>query len=214
MDRPAPAGHPTKDKFPQGPKHRVAGGRTSVSAPLSAPPQVTVPMGSEKSFGLNTPDIGSALACIRSFSTPWGKKVPAGEMRGQPARHECVVSLPDNPPAPFALTPTLSHSHPGLVSRESFGGRGGDARRCRGVSRRSDSPTDTRSVGSRAAAGRAWGRTSVSARWALLRRQSIRWTAGKPGSVRNPPTASSALRSQPSATPAPTDRARIGESNL
>jgi len=36
-----------------------------------------------------------------------------------------------------ALTPTLSHSHPGSVSRESFGGRGGHARRCRWVSHRS-----------------------------------------------------------------------------
>jgi hypothetical protein len=85
-------------------------------------------------FSLNTPGIGSALACIRSFSTLRGEKVPEGGMRGQPARQECFVSHPDKRRVPFALTPTLSHSHAGSASRESFGGRGGDARRCRWVS--------------------------------------------------------------------------------
>jgi len=71
-------------------------------------------------------------------------------------RAACLVSHPDQPPGPFALTSTLSHSHPGSASRKSFGGRGGDARRCRWVSRRSSSPTDARSVESGAPAGQAW----------------------------------------------------------
>ena len=56
----------------------------------------------------------------------------------------------------FALTPALSHSHPGSAFQQSFRGRGGDARRCRWVSRRSSSPTDARSVESGAPAGQAW----------------------------------------------------------
>jgi hypothetical protein len=89
-----------------------------------------------------------------------GRRSPkggSGGLRGQPAWHECFVSHPDKPPVPFALTPALSHSHPRSVSRESFGGRGGDARRCRSASHRSDSPTDARSVGSGAAGDRKWG---------------------------------------------------------
>ena len=48
-------------------------------------------------FGLNTPGIGSALACIRSFATPWGEKVPEGGMRGQPARG-ALCQTPTNHP--------------------------------------------------------------------------------------------------------------------
>jgi len=135
MDRPiTSAGHSSKDTLPQGPQHRVAGGRTSVSAPLGARPQVTDPMGRQR------PWIGQQLAAGRTAST----------------RAVCLVSHPDQPLGPFAFTPTLSHSHPGSASRASFGGRGGDARRCRWVSDRSRSPTDARSVGSGTAAGQAW----------------------------------------------------------
>ncbi len=44
------------------------------------------------------PGIGRALASIRSFCTPWGEKVPAGGMRGQPARH-ALCHTPTNHPA-------------------------------------------------------------------------------------------------------------------
>ena len=49
-------------------------------------------------LGRNPPGIGRALASIRSFCTPWGEKVPAGGMRGQPARH-ALCHTPTNHPA-------------------------------------------------------------------------------------------------------------------
>ena len=49
---------------------------------------------------------------------------------------------------PFALTPSLSHSHPGSAHRTSLRGRGGTRAAGPRTSRRSASPTDTRSVGS------------------------------------------------------------------
>jgi hypothetical protein len=150
-----------------GPKHSAAGGRTSVSAPMGAPPQVPDPMGSQRPWIGQEPPAGRSASTPPALAArwrasgpsppPWGEKVPEGGMRGQPARQECFVSHPAKPPVPFALTPTLSHSHPRSVSRESFGGRGGHARRCRWVSHRSHGPTDASLVGPGASAGQEWG---------------------------------------------------------
>ena len=114
---------------------------------LGAPPQATAAMGCHEPWIDQQPPAGCSASTPPASAArwrasgpsppPWGEKVPEGGMRGQPARQECFVSHPDKPPVPFALTPTLSHSHPGSASRESFGGRGGHARRCRWVSHRS-----------------------------------------------------------------------------
>ena len=73
--------------------------------------------------------------------------VRIGPCSGNPLGVRAVCHL-DKPRGHVALTPALSRGYVGSVDRRSFCGRGDDARRCRGVSRRSSSPTDTRSVGS------------------------------------------------------------------
>jgi hypothetical protein len=238
MDRPTTsAGRSTKDTLPRGPKHTVAGGRTSVSAPLGAPPQVTDPMGSRRPWIGQQPAAGHPTKDTltqgpnhrvaggrTSVSAPLDARPQhprhrpragvhpvllhpvggEGPRRGDEGatRAACFVSHPDKPPGPFALTPTHSHSHPGSASRASFRGRGGDARRCRWASRRSDSPTDTRSVGSGATVRRAVDprffdeqadkpvpqpRGSLCPlRWAPVRGSPTRWAAKDHGSSNSP----------------------------
>jgi len=137
---PIPAGHSSENPRSQGPRTGSRGGGPPcplrwISVRKYESQWAAKEPGSANNppLGIRTqpPDIGSALACIRSFATPWGEQVPEGGMRGQPAWSERLVSDPDKPPFLFALTPTLSHSHPGCASRESSCGRGGDMRRCR-----------------------------------------------------------------------------------
>jgi len=190
-----------------GARDRVAGGRTSVSAPLGDCPQITDPMGSQKPWivqqppldaqpktpsregpntrwrgggplcplrwallrrsptrwaaedhgsannpplgtqpktpsrkgpttgwrgggplcplrwtrGRNTPDIGRALACIRSFSTPWGEKVPEGGMRGQPARHALCHTPTNHPALSPSPQPSPTVTRVRLLGRRSVG---------------------------------------------------------------------------------------------
>ena len=80
---------------------------------------------------------------------PWGDRLKTYRTDGGvPTRENCFVAHPDQPPGPFALTPALSRSDVGSVDRWSVGGRGGTRAAVPRVSRRSDSPTDARSVGS------------------------------------------------------------------
>jgi len=72
----------------------------------------------------------------------------ARESGGMRRAHPTVARVP------CTLTPSLSRVHPGAVHRMSFCGRGGTRAAEPRASRRSDSPTDARSVGS------AWPRGS------------------------------------------------------
>jgi hypothetical protein len=65
-------------------------------------------------------------------SPPRGRRWPIGRMRGEPLHgatrsDDCSDKFSNlsHGRGPFALTPALSHSHPGSADRTSFGGRGG-----------------------------------------------------------------------------------------
>jgi hypothetical protein len=74
---------------------------------------------------------------------------------------------------PCTLTPSLSRVHPGAVDRMSFCGRGGTRAAEPRSSRRSDSPTDARSVGSALAKG-VESRSGVSTSQLTLGRSPTR----------------------------------------
>ena len=69
-------------------------------------------------------------------SPPWGRRIRRADEGETVPRHTALIPFPDKAPdlsqapRPCALTPTLSHSHPGSAYRWSFRGRGrtrGDA---------------------------------------------------------------------------------------
>jgi hypothetical protein len=91
---------------------------------------------------------------------------------GRAVGMECGVHTP-RWRVPYTLTPSLSRVHPGAVHRMSFRGRGGTRAAGPRVSRRSDSPTDARSVGSALAKG-VESRSGVSTSQLTLGRSPTR----------------------------------------
>jgi hypothetical protein len=63
-------------------------------------------------------------------SPPWGRRIRRADEGETVPRHTALIPFPDKAPdlsqapRPCALTPTLSHSHPGSAYRLSFRGRG------------------------------------------------------------------------------------------
>jgi len=92
---PTPAGHPTKRHRPQGPKTSVAGGRTSVSAPLVIDPKFPAPLGSETSW------TGNPIRAHQNIARKGIRTSVAGARTSVSAR----LVLIRKPPPPWAAKP-------------------------------------------------------------------------------------------------------------
>ena len=86
--------------------------------------------------------------------------------------HRAVIATDER--GPFALPPAPTRSHPGSVDRALFRGRGSPRAARPPTSRRSDSPTDARSVGSCCARGEVDRRLDASTSQLTLSRSPTR----------------------------------------
>jgi len=90
------AEHPAKHTRPRGPTHRVAGGRTSVSAPLGVRPEATGPTGRQSirigqqplHFDRNTESVGGLLVCLAAVGGV-GTRPAGGPLTRQVKNRTC-----------------------------------------------------------------------------------------------------------------------------
>jgi hypothetical protein len=123
-----------------------------------------------------SPGRGGAAASWDKFENLSGPRWWVGVRRAHPAMAR----------VPCTLTPSLSRVHLSGVDRASFRGRGGPRAAGPRVSRRSDSPTPARRVGSCLATG-VESRSGVSTSQLTLGRSPRRGCAAQPGVRRIPP---------------------------